>query len=171
MRAGAVVSDDVTDDMQDSRIDSHHDGLGVAYVGAVCLVVWRRSVTLERFERQRTALRALAERHPAGISFLCVIGENVPPPDAELRKASNQMIAALGNRLRYIACVIEGGGFRAATTRSVLAGMALLLRSSSAPAIRIVASTTEAAAWLAQHGASERDLVEEHAQLVALLSS
>jgi hypothetical protein len=170
LRPGTVVTDDVTDDMQDRRIDSHHDGLGIAYVGTVCLVVWRRSVTLERFERQRTALRALADRHPQGVSFLCVIGENVPPPDAELRKASNQMVAALGNRLRCVACVIEGAGFRAATTRSVLAGMALLLRSST-PAIRIVASTAEAAAWLAQHGASERYLLEEHAELVALMSS
>ena len=156
--------------MQDSHIDSHHDGLGIAYVGAVCMVVWRRSVTLERFVRQRTALRALADRHPEGISFLCVIGENVPPPDAALRKASTQMITALGSRLRCIACVIEGGGFRAATTRSVLAGMALLLRSST-PVLRIVASSAEAAAWLAQHGASERDLVDGHAQLIAQMGS
>jgi hypothetical protein len=151
-------------------IESHHDGLGIANVGAVCLVVWRQSVTVERFERERAALHALAHRHPGGVGFLCVIGENVPPPTAELRNATIQMISALGTRLRWVACVIEGEGFRAATTRSVLAGMALLLRSSG-PAIRIAASTAEAAAWLAQHGASERDLVEGHARLLARISA
>lgn len=162
--------------MQPSRdaIVSHHDGLGIAYAGAVCLVVWRRSVTLERFERQRTALHGLADRYPQGIGFLCVIGENTPPPDAELRKASNQMITALGNRLHCIACVIEGEGFRAATTRSVLAGMALLLRASG-PRVRIVASAAEAAVWLAQQGAgagaSESELMETHGQLIARMDA
>jgi hypothetical protein len=102
---------------------------------------------------------------------LCAIGADVPPPDAELRKASNQMVAGLGKRLRCVACVIEGEGFRAATTRSVLAGMALLLRSSG-PAIRIVANAGDAAAWIAQQaGASERNVMDAHGQLVAQLSA
>lgn len=149
---------------------SHHDGLGITSAGAVCLVVWHQAVTFERFKRQRAALNALAERHPEGICFLCVVGAVVPPPDSELRKATIRMVADLGKRLRCVACVIEGEGFRAATTRSVLAGMTLLLRSN-APATRIVANTGEAAAWLAQHGASEREVLEAHARLITQMTA
>lgn len=147
-------------------IVSHHDGLGIAYAGAGCILVWRQPVTLERFERQRAAVRELALRYPEGIGLFCVIGEHVPPPEAELRKSSIQMIAALGARMRGVVCVIEGQGFRASTTRSVLGGMALLLRGN-APPTRIVSHASEAAKWLPQHGvgASERDLIETHALL------
>ncbi len=64
-----------------------------------------------------------------------------------MRKASSAMIAGYGDRLRWVACVIEGSGFRAAATRSVLSGIALLL-SSRVPDAKFTASLTAAIPWL-----------------------
>lgn len=103
------------------------DGLGIAEVGSVCLVVWQRAVVRETFIRQRAALEEISLRHPGRAGFVTVIDNDTPPPEDAFRKASIEMIAELAPRLACVACVIEGSGFRAAATRSVLAGMSMLL--------------------------------------------
>jgi hypothetical protein len=108
-------------------IISAEDGLGIAEVGSVCLVVWRRPVVRETFLRQRAALEAVVARYHGRAGFVTVIETDTPPPDDELRKASVEMITSVATQLACVACVIEGNGFRAAATRSVLSGMALLL--------------------------------------------
>ena len=108
-------------------IISAGDGLGIAEVGSVCLVVWRRAVVHQTFLRQRAALEALTARHERRVGFVTVIANDTPPPDDEIRKASIEMITKAADRLACVACVIEGSGFRAAATRSVLSGMAMLL--------------------------------------------
>jgi hypothetical protein len=62
-----------------------------------------------------------------------------------MRKASLKMVTDLGEQLACVACVIEGSGFRAATVRSVLAGMALLLGNNK-PAVKFMPDVMSAAA-------------------------
>src|SRR5205809_630927 len=76
------------------------------------------------------ALRAVVAEYPERAGFVCVIGSSSPPPAAALRQASLDMLKRLGDRLAWVICVIEGDGLHAATTRSVLAAMSLLLNRS-----------------------------------------
>jgi hypothetical protein len=102
------------------------------------------------FEHQRAALAEVVHRNPDGAGLLCVVEETAKPPNDELRRASTQMVAAHGRRLRCVACVIEGSGFKAAVTRSVLSGMALLLGKDRAP-VSFFAHSSPAAHWMGEH--------------------
>ncbi|MET0340390.1 MAG: hypothetical protein ABW252_05280 [Polyangiales bacterium] len=123
------------------------DGLAIGELDGVCIVVWRGEVTLERFRRQRAALLGMFARHPEGVGLLCVIERNVAPPDEYFRRASAEMIDSFGSRLCGVLCVIEDEGFRGSVTRSVLSGMALLLRSR-APARKFSSSVASGSTWL-----------------------
>jgi hypothetical protein len=102
------------------------DGVVVLEVGRVCVAIWRGAVTNVSFGWQRDGLAQVVRNHPEGAAFLCVIEPTAKPPDDALRKASNRMIADHGDALKCVAVVIEGEGFRAAITRGVISGMALL---------------------------------------------
>ena len=71
------------------------------------------------------------------------------PPDDDVRKASSNMISGHGTNLKCVACVIEGSGFRAAITRSVLASMQFFIRTPSP--IKFFESASVAATWMAGH--------------------
>jgi hypothetical protein len=131
-------------------IYTSQDGLAVGELSAVCLVVWRGAVERTLFEHQRAALAEVVQRNPDGAGFLCLVEETAKPPDDELRRASTQMVAAHGRRLRCVACVIEGSGFKAAVTRSVLSGMALLLTRQRTP-ISFFSHAPPAAKWMREH--------------------
>lgn len=130
-------------------IISAGDGLGIAEVGSVCLVVWQRPVVRETFLRQRAALEELAARHQGRAGFVTVIANDTPPPEDALRKASIEMISNVANHLACVACVIEGTGFRAAATRSVLSGMAMLLPKMPTE-LKFVANIRAAASFVGE---------------------
>jgi len=131
------------------RILSFHDGVAVAQVGPLCVVIWREAVTPQRFERQRAGLEKVLEDREDGAGFLCVIEPTSAPPDDALRRASTQMVETHADRLKCVAVVIEGEGFRAAITRSVISGMALLLpRRIQATAFSTV---RDALVWIARY--------------------
>jgi hypothetical protein len=123
------------------------DGLAVASVCPVCVVVWRESVTQRRFDIQRKGLAEVVRRHPQEAVMLCVIEPTTAPPGAELRRASAEMIAGHGDALKGLCCVIEGQGFRASVGRSVLAGMAYLL-AGRGPRQGFVATVDDALRFL-----------------------
>lgn len=126
------------------------DGLAVAEVGRVCVVIWRDAVVRHRFEKQRKGLAEVVSNHPGQAGFLCIIEPSAKPGDDELRRASSEMVASHQDRLKCVACVIEGSGFKAAVGRSVLSGMALLLGNSSTPR-SFFATVDGAVRWMAQH--------------------
>jgi hypothetical protein len=148
------------------------DGVGIAEAGNVCLVVWRAAVTPARFRRQRMALEGVVTRHPGRAVLLCVVEPTTPPPDDEMRKASIEMVTRLGEALRCVACVIEGSGFKAAATRSVLSGMTLLL-SNRKTDVKFTATLAAGASWAAQicHEVDVRVLAQLHEQLRQSLST
>jgi hypothetical protein len=75
-----------------------------------------------------------------------LIEANCAPPDDAIRRASLEMVVEHSKSVRAIACVIEGAGFKASITRSVLAGMKLLLRVPVA--VKFFGSAEDAAVWL-----------------------
>lgn len=147
------------------------EDLGIAHVGPVCLVVWHGPVTQPLFDRQRAALEASVAQYPGQAGFVCVVDATTPPPDGPMRQASLDMVKRLGDRLAWVVCVIEGDGFRAATTRSVLFGMSLLLKRSK-PTVTFMADVPSAATLIATHfdATSAASLNEAHAQLLAAMS-
>src|SRR5580704_2049134 len=109
------------------------DGLALAEVSGHFVAIWRSGVTRPLFEWQRHFLAELLQRQPKGAAFVCVIEPTCKPPDDELRRASADMIAENESRLKCVAVVIEGDGFRAAIARSVLSGMVLLFPNRRVP--------------------------------------
>jgi hypothetical protein len=148
------------------EIISASDGLGIAEVGSVCLVVWRSAVVRERFVRQRDALTDFTSRHRGRAGFVTVIEPDAPPPEEAIRKASIEMIMTLSERLASVACVIEGDGFRAAATRSVLSGMALLLPRLKTE-VKFTATVAAAGTWVSTRcdGVTTAAMCQAHDQL------
>lgn len=124
------------------------DGIVVAQIGNVCAALWRKKPTRERFEIQRSCLEQAVKKQPGRIVFLCLVEAGTEPPDDDMRRASSAMITGHGSDLRAVACVIEGTGFKAAISRTVLSGIVFLIRSPSP--IKYFESAASGAAWLSQ---------------------
>lgn len=142
-----------------------HDGFGVAEIGTTAIHRWRGVVNQENFVRQRDSLEALASRYPGTTNLVVVVEQGSTPPDAELRKLTMDMVAKLEDRIRSIAVVIEGSGFKTAAIRSVLSGMALL-RKVKTP-VMFSASLGDAASWVVLQcpSASADDIRDAHERL------
>ncbi len=125
-------------------------GLAVAEIDHVCVAIWRSGVTKHLFNWQHFCLTEVVQRHPKGTAFVCVVEAGCAPPDEELRRASVSMIAEHESRLRCVAVAIEGNGFRAAITRTVLSGMMLLLPNRKVP-VSYVSSVGNAAEWVSRY--------------------
>lgn len=124
------------------------DGIVVGQVGNVCIALWRKKPTPERFEIQRACLEAAVKKTPGKIVFLCLVEAGTEPPDENIRKASSAMITGHGANLKAVAIVVEGTGFKAAISRTVLSGIVFLIRTPSP--IKYFESAASGAAWLAQ---------------------
>jgi hypothetical protein len=147
------------------RVLQCNDTVAVAATGSICIAIWRGAVTKEPFEWQRAALAEVVKLHPGRAGFMCVIEANAKPPEDELRRASTQMVIGHGERLKCVACVIEGQGFTSAIHRGVLAGMALLLRNRKSET-SVFATVDDASRWMAQfnvrpHGEELSSIVEQ----------
>jgi hypothetical protein len=124
-------------------------GLVVGEVGATSVSIWRGEVTRPRFEQQRLGLAGVARRQRPKAAFLCVVEESATAPGSELRKASAQMMDAHQDELCCAAMVIEGAGFKASLNRSVVVGMAMLMKERKYP-VHYCATVHQAAAWMSK---------------------
>jgi hypothetical protein len=111
------------------QITHRSDDLITASFGHVCVVVWNGKPTRPLFEHQRAALATCVLRYPGRALFLCVVSSKADAPEQDVRDASVKMITGHERKLAGCACVIEGSGFRAAITRTVLTGMTLVART------------------------------------------
>jgi hypothetical protein len=123
-------------------------GLFVGSVGPVCLALWQTKPTRELVAIQRAHLARAVGKDPRHVAFVCAVAASAHAPDEAERVASSQMINEHGPNLAAVACVIEGTGFRAAITRTVLSGMVFVVRSPSP--IRLFDSVAAATPWLAE---------------------
>lgn len=126
---------------------THSDpSLIMAMHGPVCVALWRKKPTRELVEIQASQLARAVERAPGKVAFMCVVSPTAEPPDDAERSASAKMISVHGSKLSAVACVIEGSGFRAAITRTVLSGIVFIIRTPSP--IRLFESVELAVPWL-----------------------
>lgn len=147
------------------------DGLVTAEVGSCCVLLWRAEVNDPRFQIQREALEHVTSRYPGQASVLCIIEPASEPPSQELREAASQLLTDLGSKIRCIAYVVEGSGFRAAMIRGVLSSVELLRRGKQFPS-RYFANVAHASAWLSvETGMRSADLVESSAYMRRRLDS
>jgi hypothetical protein len=138
------------------RVLHRSDALVAAELGSVCILFWRKTPTRATFNAQKSALDNLVARVGAGVAVICVVEPGADPPDEELRKASS--ITDHGNKIKAVALVIEGNGFRAAITRTVLSGITFMIRTPVP--IKFFVTPKQAAAWVSTRvpvaGASDR---------------
>jgi hypothetical protein len=137
-------------------------GLLLGTFGHVFFSVWSTKPTPELFELQRAGLAAAVHEAPGSVLFLCVVSPNAEPPDQAERDASSRMITHHGSKLLGTACVVEGSGFRAAITRTVLTGIVLFIRTPSP--VTFFDSVDAASSWM-QRRSRGRDLSQLAARL------
>jgi hypothetical protein len=109
------------------------------------LVVWRDTPTLEAFKRVNAAAARLAERCPDGIGTFGVAPANMPLLGSAERKEASALLERFGGQLRAVASVIEGTGFAASATRSVMTAISVLARSPCP--LKIFGSFDEGVDW------------------------
>ena len=137
---------DRIDDRQE-RLIYADTGVSIGEVGDIAVSIWREAVTRQRFQLQATTVAGVVKRAPGACGFICVVEADCRPPEEDMRRASIDMLNTHGGKLPAVACVIEGDGFRAAMTRSVLAGMSMVMGSRQTK-VHFVSSVPQAAAWL-----------------------
>jgi hypothetical protein len=121
-------------------------GLLLGTFGDVFFAIWSTKPTPELFELERSGLAAAVHARPGRALFLCVVSPNADPPEQAERDASARMITSHGSKLLGTACVVEGSGFRAAITRTVLTGIVLFVRTPSP--VTFFESVNAAALWM-----------------------
>lgn len=124
-------------------------GLAVGEFGPVVVSIWRDEVDAERFEKQAAAVASITQRFAGKSAFVCIVEATCAPPDDVLRKRSIKLVNDHDHALACVAGVIEGSGFRAAITRSVMAGIARFLRNRAPHSF--FSDVPGTAAWVAGH--------------------
>jgi hypothetical protein len=109
-------------------------------------VVWKRETTAEGVEVLQETYREQATRYPSGVYLLTIIEKGAPMPSTEQREEVAVFLRSGSGRTRMSAVVIEGTGFRAAAVRSVVTGLAMLVRLPYPH--EIFGTLEQAAKWL-----------------------
>jgi hypothetical protein len=147
---GTLMQDTLRRAANAVRIIRCDETIAVAESGPLCVVIWRGAVTKAPFEWQRSGLSEVVQRHPRGAAFLCIVETTATPPDDELRRAAAQMVTGHGERLKCVAAVIEGAGFKAAIDRGALTAMILLGLKKKSP-VSVFAHMHDAVPWMRKH--------------------
>lgn len=121
---------------------------GVGVWRNLLIAVWRTETRAPAVDAVSAVLAKLSRTH-RDVALLQVIEEGATAPDADARRAISNMLKHNGSVIRCSAVVYEGDGFRAATLRAVVTGIALLSRPLY-PHV-VFASTISAINWTARH--------------------
>jgi len=114
------------------RILTCADGILVAEVGPICVVIWRGDVNDERFKIQSACLAEVATRHSPNAALLCIVEPTAKPPNGQLR---------------CIAGVCEGNGILTSIGRVVMTGMAVIFGRPKIP-VSVLPNVDAAARWM-----------------------
>lgn len=117
--------------------DAHYVAATWSRVG---IAVWRTQTKVDAVNRLATMLGPLSEVYPK-IGLIQLIDDGCEGPDADARAALNHLLKETP-KLSYSAVVYEGDGFRAASVRAIVAGLAALARAPFPH--RVFASVPEA---------------------------
>jgi hypothetical protein len=103
-------------------------GFATGGFGPLAVSIWEGVPTPAKAQSAASLLATMAKTEP-NLLVLAVLGPSASPPDGEVREILTRQLTESGDRVRAVVNVIEGRGFRAATVRAVLTGMALALRA------------------------------------------
>src|SRR4051812_38533875 len=98
----------------------------VAIFGEIVMMVVHSEVTEEALRASVTACHKVHEKYPEGVVGLTVVESGIKLPDATLRHASSEAMAATLGQTRITARVFLGQGFWLSTVRSVLTAIELI---------------------------------------------
>lgn len=123
-------------------------GAGVLY--GACAGIWVMILfaepTVTDMRLARPSLRTMSRRHPLGFPTLTwVLPEAGVSMENEARKTAAQITDEYAKAIVANATLIEGTGFRAATVRTIVAGLDMMSRSASAK--KVFAELLPAVAW------------------------
>jgi hypothetical protein len=110
----------------------------------VVIGISRRTPTFQTVEALRRATTNVFERSFTSVVYLLVVEPTSAPPGQELVKGLFQVLSSYRQSVSGYYLVAEGGGFRAATVRSV--GITLSLLAPKAFPFTIVESVQQVAA-------------------------
>lgn len=144
----SIAPQGVAPGVQELTLFEHDDQHGVGAWRNLLIVVWRKDTRAAAVDGVSAVLTELTRRH-RDVALLQVIEEGATAPDADARRALSAMLRQHGGAIRCSAIVYEGDGFRAATLRAVVTGIALLSRPAY-PHV-VFASTIAAINWTARH--------------------
>jgi len=120
-------------------------GYCVARYEGVLICVWREAPTLAALETARRAFCAVLDERPAGAGVIGVAEDGMPTMGAVERQMASSIFGDLGRRAYYVATVIEGDGFWASTSRSVMTAISIVAHRPCP--LRIFRHVAEAAEW------------------------
>ena len=100
----------------------------VAVGFGVALGVWRGKTTVGAMRRAGQIVQHYAVEHQSPLLLLTVVEENAPLPPLEARMEMVSFLKGSNGIVDRHGLVFEGEGFRAASIRAVVAGVALFSR-------------------------------------------
>jgi hypothetical protein len=122
-------------------------GMGLAEIGTVAIVVWRGELTYDKHERQLENYERAISRYPGRAGIMSILEANAPTPSEAMRRESANAFKQISTRISGMACVIEATGFVGSFQRSVLSGMSLLLPKGHGD-VKFCADVRTGAEWL-----------------------
>jgi hypothetical protein len=123
-------------------------GAGYVFVAHknVLIASWTAQGTGPLIDALGRALGAFAEQHPEGISNVHIIAAGLPLANNDARAALSALMKKHDTDLACAGTVLDGTGFWASATRSVIMSLQLLTPSSFA--VRTCGSDSELATWM-----------------------
>jgi hypothetical protein len=118
-----------------------------AYYNDVLICVWQKPPTLAALNQVHELARKLVARAHHGIGVFGIAQAGMSMIGAAERRRAGDLLREFGENIRAIASVIEGTGFRAGTTRSVMTAITLFARQPAR--VKIFATVDEAVVWQA----------------------
>ncbi|MDP9034310.1 MAG: hypothetical protein M3O50_05855 [Myxococcota bacterium] len=109
------------------------------------ILIWKVDTTMRGVAAAQSVYDAFAAEHPAGVFLLTVVEQDAPMPSSEVRAALAAFLSTGVNRTLFSAVAHEGTGFRAASVRSVVTGLAMLAKLPYPH--KVFASVDQAARW------------------------
>ena len=119
----------------------------------VFALIWRGPTTLRAIESVGVDFDCFAAERTGRYAIVVIIEARAPVPDGTVRSAMASILREHERRIAASAVAMEGTGFRAAAVRSVLAGMAMLVRPCYPH--RVFGTVHDSADWLAATCATE----------------
>ncbi len=113
----------------------------------VACAVFKKETTLGGVRTIQRVYDELAGQNPRGVFMLTIVEERAPLPVVEVRDALAKFLASGAGRSKKSAVVHEGSGFRAASVRGVVTGLAMIARLPYPH--KVFSTPTDAARWFA----------------------